>query len=232
MDPKALFNLSYGLYIISSKKEGRFNGQIANTVFQVSGTPNSLAISINKQNLTHEFIQASRLFTVSILAQSAPLSLIGHFGFKSGREADKFTGANFSYKVGENGLPYVTGHTNAFIEAKVIREMDAGTHTVFLAEVTNAAILSNEPPMTYAYYHQIKRGAVPKTAPLPEVEKPAAAKVVKDATYRCTICGYIYDPEMGDPENGVPPGTPFEKLPEDWTCPICGANKDLFEKED
>jgi len=232
LDPKALFNLSYGLYIISSKKEGRFNGQIANTVFQVSGTPNSLAISINKQNLTHEFIQASRLFTVSILAQSAPLSLIGHFGFKSGRETDKFAGANFNYKIGENGLPYVTDHTNAFIEAKVIREMDANTHTVFLAEVTDAAVLSSEPSMAYAYYHQIKRGAVPKTAPLPEVEKPAADRVIKAPRYRCTVCGYVYDPEIGDPENGVALGTPFEKLPEDWTCPLCGATNDLFEKED
>ena len=232
MDTKALFNLSYGLYIVSAKKEGRLNGQIANTVFQVSGAPNSVAVSINKQNLTHEFIQASRLLTVSILAQSAPLSLIGHFGFKSGREADKFAGANFNYKIGENGLFYVTDHTNAFIEAKVIREMDANTHTVFLAEVTDAAVLSSEPSMTYAYYHQIKRGAVPKTAPLPEVEKPAADRVIKAPRYRCTVCGYVYDPEIGDPENGVAPGTPFEKLPEDWTCPICGATKDLFEKED
>ncbi|HOV80670.1 MAG TPA: rubredoxin [Bacillota bacterium] len=232
MDLKALFNLSYGLYVICGKKGERFNGQIANTVFQVSGEPASIAISLNKQNLTHEFVKESRVFTVSVLTQSAPLSLIGHFGFKSGRQEDKFAGANFEYRMSAVGLPYILSHTCSFIEAVVTGELDAGSHTVFLADVKNASVFNNEPPMTYAYYHQVKRGSAPKAAPLPAAEKPAPAAEIKHASYRCTVCGYVYDPEKGDPENGIAPGTAFEQLPESWTCPVCGAAKDMFEKEE
>ncbi|MHB8985394.1 MAG: rubredoxin [Eubacteriales bacterium] len=227
MNPKALYKISYGLYIVTSKKGDRLNGQVANTVFQISGDPATVAVSINKQNLTGEFIRESGVFIVSVLAQETPLSLIGHFGFKSGREVDKFSG--MEYKLGDNGAPYLTGHTLSYFEAKVVQAVDAATHTIFIGEITGAEVLKEGAPMTYAYYQQVKRGSTPKTAPtfvLKQEEKEA-----KMDKYVCSVCGYVYDPAVGDPEKGVPPGAPFEKLPGDWVCPVCGAGKDSFEKE-
>lgn len=225
MNSKAFYKISYGLYIISSKMGERVNGQIANTVFQISSEPATIAVSINKQNLTNEFIRESKLFSVSVIAQDAPLSLVGHFGFKSGRELDKFAGV--SYKLTESGLPYVTDNTLAYMEARVVQEVDAGTHTIFIGEVTGAEVLKEGAPMTYAYYQEVKRGTVPKTAPtfVPKEKE----KVVKADKYECSVCGYIYDPEVGDPENGIAPGTAFEKLPDGWVCPVCGAEKDAFK---
>ncbi|OPY56158.1 MAG: High molecular weight rubredoxin [Pelotomaculum sp. PtaU1.Bin035] len=227
MNTKALHKISYGLYIVTSGKEGRYNGQIANTAFQISSEPATIAISINKQNLTNEFIRDSKLFTVSVLDQETPLSLVGQFGFKSGREVDKFAGVN--YQIGRSGVPYITGHTLAYLEAKVLQEIDAKTHTIFIGEVTGAEVMKEGLPMTYAYYQQVKRGSVPVTAPAyaPKQEKKA---VIEDK-YVCSICGYVYDPAVGDPENGIPPGTTFDKLPDEWTCPVCGVGKNMFEKD-
>jgi rubredoxin len=183
-------------------------------------------VCINKKNLTHEFIKDSGVFTVSILSQDTPLGFIGGFGFKSGRETNKFDGVN--YKLGATQAPVVLDHALAYLEAKVITDVDAGTHTDFIGEVVAAEVLNNGEPMTYAYYHQVKRGTTPKTSPSYVAERKEAP--VKMAKYECNVCGYIYDPEAGDPENGVPAGTPFEKLPEDWVCPMCGAAKDEFTK--
>ena len=226
MNRKALHKISYGLYVVTSGKEGNCNGQIVNTVIQVTSEPATIAVSINKQNFTHGFIRKSGVFVVSILSKNTPLKFIGHFGFRSGRDVDKFEGIN--YKTGKTGAPIVLDNTVAHIEAKVIKEADAGTHTVFIGEVVDAEILTDEEPMTYAYYHLIKRGATPKTAPtyLKEEDKESD----KMDKYRCIVCGYIYAPEEGDPEAGIEPGTPFEELPDDWVCPLCGATKDQFEK--
>lgn len=163
MDPKALFKISYGVYIISSQKENKINGQTANTLIQITSEPQTVAISINKQNLTYEFIEESGVFSASILSTEAPLSLIGKFGFKSGRESNKFEGIN--YKIGKTGSPIVLDNTVAYLEAEVINKLDAGTHTIFLGKVVDAEILSDKEPMTYAYYHEIKKGTTPKTAP-------------------------------------------------------------------
>jgi flavin reductase (DIM6/NTAB) family NADH-FMN oxidoreductase RutF len=160
---KALHKLSYGLYVVTSRKSDDFNGQIANTVFQVSSEPATIAISINKQNLTHKFIRESKVFAVSVLPQSTPLKFIGHFGFKSGRDIDKLEGIN--HKVGRTGAPIVLDYAVACLEAEVIKEVDADTHTIFIGRVVDAEILTNEEPMTYAYYHLIKRGVTPKAAP-------------------------------------------------------------------
>lgn len=227
LNPKALQKISYGLYIITSRKGDRLNGQVANTVFQISSDPVTIAVSINKNNLTNEFIKESKLFTVSVLDQDAPLSLIGHFGFKSGREVDKFEGVN--YKTGSTGLPYLTENIIAYLEAEVIREVDAVTHDIFIGKVIGAEVLKEGTPMTYAYYHQAKRGGTPKNAPT-FVEKESGGQNKMDK-YVCSVCGYVYDPEAGDVEHSIPSGTPFEKLPEDWVCPVCGAGKDQFEKE-
>ena len=225
MDLKALYRISYGLYVICSRKGDRLNGQTANTVIQVSSEPPTISVCINKGNLTHGFIKDSGVFTVSVLSQDTPLSFIGRFGFKSGRDIDKFDGIN--YKMGETQAPIVLDNTLAYLEAKLIKEVDAGTHTVFIGELVGAEVLREGEPMTYAYYHQVKRGTTPKTAPVYiEERKKEGIKAVK---YKCTVCGYVYDPEKGDPESGIAPGTPFEDLPEDWVCPVCGAIKDEFE---
>lgn len=227
MDIKTLYQISYGLYIITSTKGGKFNGQIANTLFQITSEPPTLAVSINKQNLTHEFIRDSRVFAASILSQDTPLSFIGNFGFKSGRDIDKL--AQVNYKVGKTGAPIVLEHTLGYLELKVINEVDVGTHTIFVGELVEAETLKSGEPMTYAYYHEVKRGTAPKAAPTYIKEEKVVKKVAK---YRCTVCGYIYDPEEGDPDGGIAPGTPFEEIPDDWVCPVCGAAKSDFEKEE
>jgi flavin reductase (DIM6/NTAB) family NADH-FMN oxidoreductase RutF len=163
MDLRVLHNCTYGLYVIGSRKGDRLNGQIANTVFQVTSDPPTIAVSINKQNLTHEFISESKVFTASILSQDTPLSFIGHFGFKSGRDVDKLKDVN--YKLGETKAPIVLDHSLAYLEAKVINQVDVGTHTIFIGEVVGADVIGEGEPMTYAYYHQVKRGTTPKTAP-------------------------------------------------------------------
>jgi flavin reductase (DIM6/NTAB) family NADH-FMN oxidoreductase RutF/rubredoxin len=226
MNLKALYKLGYGLYIVCSRKGDKLNGQIANTVFQITSEPPTIAVSINKSNLTHEFIEQSKVFAASILAQDTPLAFIGHFGFKSGRDTDKLKGIN--YKLGETKAPVVTDHALAYLEAKVNKEVDVGTHTIFIGELVGADVISEGEPMTYAYYHQVKRGTTPKTAPSYIEEKKEA--VTKMAKYECTVCGYIYDPELGDPDGGIAPGTPFEEIPDDWVCPVCGAAKSEFEK--
>jgi len=226
MNIKALFKLGYGVYVVTSKKGDRINGQIANTVFQVTSEPPTVAVSINKGNLTHEFIQQSRVFTASVLCEDTPMTFIGRFGFKSGRDTEKFEGIN--YKTGETGAPIVLDNTVSYLEARVVKEVDVGTHTIFIGQVVNADVISEKACMTYEYYHQVKRGTTPKTAPVYVEEKKLEA--IKAAKYRCSVCGYIYDPEQGDPDGGIKPGTPFEEIPDDWVCPVCGASKDKFEK--
>ena len=228
MNLKALYKLGYGLYVVCSKKGDKLNGQIANTVFQVCSEPPIIAVALNKQNLTNEFVSASKVFTVSILSKDTPLNFIGGFGFKSGRQVDKLKG--IGYKLGETGAPIVLDNTLAYLEAKVINQTDVGTHTIFIGEIVAADVLKEGEPMTYAYYHEVKRGTTPKTAPIYIEEKKEAA--TKMAKHKCTVCGYIYDPELGDPDGGIKPGTPFEEIADDWVCPVCGASKDQFEKLD
>ncbi|NCO24298.1 MAG: High molecular weight rubredoxin [Candidatus Infernicultor aquiphilus] len=234
MDLKVLYNISYGIYIVSSKKEDQINGQIANTVFQITAEPATIAVSINKKNFTHDFITQSKVFAVSVLEQEVDMKFIGRFGFKSGRDQDKFEGIN--YKIGVTGSPIIMENTIAYLEAEVIQAIDVGTHTLFVGKVVEAENIKKAKPLTYDYYHQIKKGISPQTAPTyiadnKKIENNKKRKELeKMAKYECSVCGYIYDPEKGDPESGVNPGTPFEDLPDDWVCPICGAGKDEFEE--
>ncbi|MGA1864529.1 MAG: flavin reductase family protein [bacterium] len=163
MNPKALYKISYGLYIVSSKIGDKINGQIANTLFQVTSEPQTIAVSINKKNLTHEYITHSNSCTVSILSEQAPMPFIGTFGFKSGRDIDKFR--NINYKIGITEIPIVLDYTLAYIEATIINKIDVNTHTVFIGKVKDADVLNNDKPMTYEYYHQVKGGISPKNAP-------------------------------------------------------------------
>jgi len=225
MNLKALHKISYGLYVVTSGKTDSCNGQIANTVFQATSAPATIAVCINKENYTHEFIQQSGVFGVSILSKKTPLRFIGHFGFQCGRDVDKLK--DVKTRISKTGTPIVLDNAIAYLEAEVVKTVDIGTHTLFLGEVVGAEVLADEEPMTYAYYHVIKRGVTPEKAPTYIKEEKGGKKMAK---YRCTICEYIYDPDEGDPESGVEPGTPFEDLPDEWVCPICGATKDQFEK--
>lgn len=230
MNLKAVQKICYGVYIISSKKDDKINGQIANVAFQITSEPPTIAISINKQNLTHEFIEASKVFSLSILSIEATMALIGRFGFKSGRETDKFK--DTGHRLGVTGAPIVLENTIGFVECEVLSSTDVGTHTIFIGKVIECEVLSNAEPMTYAYYHQIKGGKSPKTAPTYIQEDGESIKPSTSGKYKCKICGYIYDPAIGDPEGGIKPGTAFEDLPESWTCPLCNAPKSEFEKEE
>jgi flavin reductase (DIM6/NTAB) family NADH-FMN oxidoreductase RutF/rubredoxin len=233
MDKKTFHKISYGLYIVCSKNKEKINGQIANALFQVTSDPPTIAVSINKQNLTHEYIDASKVFTISILDKNTPLTLIGTFGFKSGRDVDKFKKVNF--KLGATQSPIILDNTLAYLEARVMDKIDVETHTIFIGKILDSAVLSQEKAMTYDYYHEVKGGYSPKTAPTydSDLDKKTEKKKedVKMEKYVCTVCGYVYDPAKGDTESGIAAGTAFEDLPDDWVCPICGAGKDAFEKQ-
>lgn len=235
MNLTALYNMGYGMYIVSAKGGEKMNGQIANTVFQITAEPPTIAISINKQNLTHQYITESKTFSVSILSKETPLKFIGQFGFKSGKETDKFK--DVQYKIGSRGTPIVTENAVAFIEAEVINSMDCGTHTLFLGKIIDTDNLMKAEPMTYAYYHTVKQGTSPKTAPTYQPNQKAdqakngTLKFDSGKKYKCKVCGYIYDPEKGDPDNGIKPGTTFENIPDNWVCPVCGADKGAFTAE-
>lgn len=230
------------MYLLGAAQDAKLNAQVVNTVFQITADPPCIAVSVNKKNLTHEYISASKKFSVSMLDQAAPMELIGKFGFKSGREIDKFSGTK--YKLGSTGAPVVLDNALAYLEAEVINQIDVATHTIFIGKVVEAEILNEAEPMTYAYYHAVKGGRSSQNAPTyQKIDVPAAGNIsasvsqpaVKGKTnmqkYVCKVCGYVYDPVVGDPDGGVKPGTAFADIPDTWVCPVCGADKSQFEAQ-
>jgi flavin reductase (DIM6/NTAB) family NADH-FMN oxidoreductase RutF len=169
IDRGAFRNFSYGLYIVTSRDGSRMNGQVVNTVIQVTSEPPRIAVIINKNNFTHELIRKSKVFSTSVLKQSAPMTFFGPFGFRSGREFDKLS--NVSFKEGVTGCPLITEHTLSILEAKVINEIDLGTHTVFIGDVVHSEVLDEGIPLTYQYYHQVLKGKSPPNAPTYEAKK-------------------------------------------------------------
>jgi ferric-chelate reductase [NAD(P)H] len=163
LDRKAFRDLSYGLYIITSRDEDRLNGQIVNTVIQVTSDPPRVAVIINKKNLTHEFISKSKVFGVSVLQESAPISFFGPFGFRSGRDVDKLSKVKF--KRGFTGCPLVTENALSVLEAEVFDQIDLGTHTIIIGDVVNSEVLKAGRPLTYRYYHEVLKGKSPPNAP-------------------------------------------------------------------
>ena len=163
MNPKALHQISYGLYIIAARKDETINGQIANTVFQITSKPPTLAVSINKENYTHDLIKEGGSLAVNVLDKDTGMVFIGRFGFKCGRDIDKFDGVK--YHLSPLGNPILEENSTAYLEVKVDKEIDVGTHTIFIGEVVDADILSDAEPLTYAHYHLVKKGKAPKTAP-------------------------------------------------------------------
>lgn len=201
MNQKAFNQLSYGLYVAAAKADNKMNGCIVNTVTQVADNPKRIIVAINKNNLTSELVQKSGKFSISVLSETAPFSLFKHYGFQSGRDVDKFVGASFAITGQE--LPYLTEHTTAYLDCKVLTSNDLGTHMMFLAEVVDADVISDEKPMTYAYYHA-------NVKPKPETKNAESKK-----GWRCTVCGYVYE---------------GEELPPDFICPWCKHGVEDFEK--
>ena len=199
VDNSAMFDISYGLYVLSANDDGRDNGCIINTVNQVTDTPKRIAIAVNKQNLTHDMVKRSGKFNVSVISETATMDVFKHFGFVSGRDADKFTG---DIARTANGVAYVTENVNAVISANVIETVDMGTHSVFIAEVTEAKKLSDEPAATYTYYQKHI-----KPQPQPALEDKKG--------WVCKVCGYVYEGDV---------------LPEDYVCPLCKHGPEDFEK--
>lgn len=163
IDPKALFNLSYGMYIVSSHKGGKLNGQIANAVMQLTGDPVTIAVCLNRQNLTKDCLLDCGAFSISVLEEDVPMTFIGQFGFKSGRDIDKFAGVD--YTLGELGVPLIRNWCLSGLEAKITDRLEIHTHVLFIGEVVSAEKFKDGTPLTYANYHQVKRGKSPKTAP-------------------------------------------------------------------
>lgn len=238
MNIDSLFTITYGLFILSSKLGNKYNGHINNTCFQVTAEPPQFAVCSHKNNLTSDYIKQSKVFSISVIQEDVDLNYIGHWGFKSGRDIDKFN--DILFKVGVTGAPIVLDKTVSFIECSVLKEIDLGTHLLFIGEVKDADFINKDRPvLTYSYYRNVIKGLSPKNAPtfvdkskfsqLKEEkivleEKPSVPK----EEYICSVCGYVYDPDEGDPTSGIKPGTHFRDLPEDWVCPICGVEKDLF----
>jgi flavin reductase (DIM6/NTAB) family NADH-FMN oxidoreductase RutF/rubredoxin len=218
---EALFKISYGLYIVSSGNKEKGNGFISNTVFQVTAEPAKFAACCNKNNYTAELIQHYKCFTASVLHQNTSSEIFGRFGYKSGKDFNKLEDMNVQY--GETGAPIVLNEAVAFIECKVVETFDVGTHWLFIGELVQAEILNDTlEPLTYDYYRKIKKGIAPKNAPTYiDKSKLTGNTPPKAKKKKCSACGYIYD-------DAIEP-IKFDDLPDDWKCPICGADKEDFE---
>ena len=218
MDKTAFRSLTYGMYLVGSLRDGKPVGCVANTFTQVTSSPAQASIALNKDNFTTQGVRETGAFEVAVLDQSASMELIGAFGFHSSADTDKFSG--FTTETSEQGIPYVAEQVCARFSVKVEQEIDLGSHVLFIGSVADAASLGGEEPMTYAYYHQVKGGKTPPKAPSFNEDAPAKEEESDPAAgrtfaWRCTVCGHI---EYVD------------ELPEDFTCPICGVGRDLFER--
>ena len=200
IEKEAMYALTYGLFVLTTKAEEKQNGCIVNTVAMLTDNPKRITVFVNKANYTEELIRQTGVFNVSVLTESAPFALFKQFGFSSGRDTDKFAGK--VYPKTENGLYYIPDHTNAVISAKVVGAHDYGTHTLFVAEVTEAKTLSSEQSVTYAYYQSHIK------------PKPETVKVGGVEKWVCKICGYVHEGE----------------LPDDFFCPWCKHPASDFEK--
>ncbi len=177
MDIKALFNIGYGLYVLTAKDGDKNNGCIINTVMQVTDTTLAIVVGVNKQNLTHDMIMKTKEFNISVLTQNTPFDVFKHFGYQSGKATDKFT--DYEEKlVGESGLFYLSKYSNSYLYCKVVEEFDFGTHSLFKAEVVDAHSINNDETVTYTYYQKYI-----KPKPTQEIKKG----------WRCNICGYIHE---------------------------------------
>lgn len=198
----AISKIGYGLYVLITREGERDNGCIINVAQQVTNTPMQLIISVNKQNLTHEMILRSGRFNLCCLTEHTPMKVFQHFGFQSGRDVNKFEGCEVEMRA-SNGLLYLPKYTNAYLSGQMNYAKDLGTHTLIIADITEAVHLSDDPSLTYAYYQQHIK---PKPA-----AAPAAGGKKK---WVCEVCGYVYE---GD------------EVPDDYVCPWCKHPKSDFK---
>lgn len=220
---EALFKVTYGLYIVSSGDKKAGNGFISNTVFQVTAEPPRFASCCNKNNFTDGLIEKHGFFSVSVLDQNISPEIFGKFGYKSGKDLNKFEGMDIVY--GETGVPIVMNNALAILECKVVQKFDVGTHNLYIGELIDARIINETAePMTYAYYRRVRKGYAAPNAPT-YIDKSKLVKNIaqdKPKVYRCIACGYIYDESRE--------GIKFSALPENWKCPVCGSEKEFFEE--
>jgi len=204
MDMKAMYKLSYGLFVLTAKRGNKDNGCITNTAIQVTSEPNRISIAVNKANYTHDMVLETGKFNVSIISEKADFDLFKHFGFQSGRDVDKFADFTDCARA-ENGIFYITKGTNAVISAEVEQSIDLGSHTLFIAKVTDLMVLDSASSATYEYYQN-------NIKPKPQA---VGTTPTGQTIWRCRICGYEY---VG------------EELPEDFICPLCKHPASDFEK--
>ena len=206
MDMKSFFKLSYGLYIVTTKYEDQESGCVINTMTQVTAEPSQVCVTINKNNYTAELLQKSQVYNVSVLLDSISMDMIRQFGFQSGRDVNKF--AQGDYQTDQHGVKYLTQGSAATFTCRVKQMVDVDTHIMFIGEVVEAKVLSDEPVLTYSAYHEKKNGTTPKSAPsyIEESEKTG---------WRCDVCGFIYEGET---------------LPEGYVCPVCKVDATHFHK--
>ena len=200
VEKNAFFSFSYGLFVLTARDGEKDNGCIINTAAQLTDTPKRISIAVNKANFTHDMIRKTGVFNLSMLSTDAPFGLFQHYGFQSGRDVDKFADVKGMARA-TNGVYYLPYSTNAFVSGKVTQEIDLGTHTLFIADVTEARVLSDAPSMTYSFYFANVK------------PKPSALK--KQTGWVCKICGYVYEGET---------------LPADFICPLCKHGAEDFEK--
>lgn len=207
MDRKALYKLSYGLFVLTANENGKDNGCITNTAIQAASEPNTITFAVNKANYTHDMILNTGKYTISVLDTTADFEMYKHFGFQSGRTVDKF--ADFKdVKRLANGTLCITKGTNAYFSGSIIKTVDLGSHTLFVADVSEMEVLANTTSVTYEFYQQVIK---PRPAEKPEKVEKEDGKTV----WVCQICGYEYE---------------GEELPEDFVCPLCKHPASDFEK--
>lgn len=202
MSLNALNKITYGVFVLSTVKDGYDNGCIINTVLQVTDNPSRIVVAVNKSNYTHDMMMETRSFNVSVLSEKADFDLFKHFGFQSGRDVNKFDGFT-DFKRSNNSISYITKGTNSYISGKVTDTIDMGTHTLFVADVTDMEILNEEVSASYEFYHKNIK------------PQPSVNETKEKQKWVCTICGYEYE---------------GEELPEDFICPWCKHPASDFEK--
>lgn len=203
MNSKALFKIGYGLYVLTTNYDNVDNGCIVNSVMQITSNPLRIAVTVNKNNYTHDLIKDSCVFNLSMLTTETSMRVIEHFGFQSGRTVNKFEKCPEEHRA-VNHVVYIPKYTNAYLACRVVNSIDFGTHTMFIADVLDAEVLSDKPSLTYDYYQT-------NIKPKPVAKKPTDGK----RRWVCKVCGYIYE---GD------------ELPDDIICPTCKHGKDDFEE--
>ncbi len=215
MDKRLFHDITYGMYVLTTHNNNQKIGCIVNTFVQITSGDMIVAVSVNKQNYTNQAIKNTKKFAISIISEQTKKEVIGTFGFRSSKDTDKF--ANFDHEI-IDGLPVIKEHCTGYLICDLVNIVDCGTHDIILGKVIDSQKFNNNTPMTYSYYHNVIKGTAPKNAPtFQQQEQP---KTTEGKKYKCLLCGYIHDEAKESVQ--------FSELPDDWKCPLCGAEKSLF----